>query len=137
MFAFLIYGRHIFYAQEKKHLEEAVGIFSLFSCCPSLVNLVNIQGTGRTCGSSQSTILWRLFNSTPKAFSLSKVVVYNAKVYVDHLSMFVTPLSLFFICFISESLTLYPFVQMKLSPMRWRLHHQTAPAVSGNMGIEP
>ena len=72
MFAFLIYGRHIFYAQEKKHPEEAVGIFSLFSCCPSLVNLVNIQGTDRTCGSSQSSISWRLFNSAPHSVSLSR-----------------------------------------------------------------
>ena len=51
-------------------------------------------------------------------------------VHVSHATLF------FFIRFISESVTLYPFVQMKLSLMRWRLQ-QTAPAVIGNMGIQP
>ena len=135
MHTFMICGRHAFDAQEKQAPRERCPNFSILSCCPSLGN---IQDTSKSRGSLQSTISWRLFNFVPKAFSLSRSSNSMRKLLSTIRPCFsrLTPLSLFFILFISESVTLNPFVQMKLSPMRWRLH-QTAPAVSGNMGIEP
>ena len=133
MIAFMICGRHAFDAQEKQVPRE--------SCLNFLYSLV-LPITWEHSGYKQNPWIFAIYNFMmtfqlcAKGIFAVKVVVYNAKAYVDHLSMFVTPLSLFFIRFISESVTLYPFVQMKLSPMRWRLH-QTAPAVSGNMGMEP
>jgi len=63
---FLVCGREAFIAQEKQ-LENSDRIYSLLSCCPSLVNILD---TSRICGSSQSTVSWRLFNSKPQAFLL-------------------------------------------------------------------
>jgi hypothetical protein len=65
-----------------------------------------------------------------------KVVLYNPNTYVNHLSMVITPLPLFFTSIICESTALYPFRQMEISQMRWRMLQKT-PAAIGNMGMQP
>ena len=129
----MICGRHAFDAQEKQAPRES---------CPNFFYSLVLPITWEHLGYKQNPWIFAIYNFMmtfqfcAKGIFAVKVVEFNAKAFVHHSAMFLTPLSLFFICFISESVTLYPFVQMKLSPMLWRLH-QTAPAVSGNMGIEP
>ena len=119
--------------KKSKHPEKAV-IFSL----TSLVLPITCERSG------YKQNMWNLaiynfmatFQLYAKGIFAVKVIIFNAKPFVHHSSMFIMPLALFFIHFISELVTLYPFVQMKLSPMLWRLQ-QMEPTVIGNLGNQP
>lgn len=111
----MICGRHAIHAQEKQAQEERCRIF---------FTSLSLSITCEHSGHKQN--MWIIanynfmatFQLNAKVIFAIKVVVFIAKAFADHLSMFITALFLFFICFISESVTLYSFAQMKLSPMR-------------------
>jgi len=92
MLAFMICGRHAFDVQEKQGPREN---------CPNFLYSLVLPITWEHSGYKQKPWIFAIYNFMitfqfcAKGIFAVKVVEFNAKAFVHHSSMFLTPLSLF------------------------------------------